>query len=84
MTLNAACKDMLSAISAYLDGDLDATQCVEIERHCATCPQCADVVGALRQTVGLCHEAATVPLPDAVRVRAQESIQRLLAGERGK
>ncbi len=81
MTLNAACKDMLSAISAYLDGDLDATQCADIERHCAACPQCAEVVGALRQTVGLCREAAAVPLPEAVRTRARESVQRLLSGE---
>ena len=81
MTLNPACKRMLSAISAYLDGDLNATECIEIERHCAGCPQCAEVVGALRQTVGLCRDAAAVPLPESVRARARASVRHLLASE---
>lgn len=76
--MTPACQEMLSAISAYLDGDLDATQCHEIERHCAGCPKCAAVVGSLRQTVGLCRDAARAPLPDAVKARARESIRRLL------
>lgn len=76
--MTPACERMLSAISAYLDGDLDATQCDEIERHCSGCPECAAVIGSLRQTVGLCRDAAQAPLPDAVRTRALESIRRLL------
>ena len=74
----AECKAMLSAISAYLDGDLGATECAEIERHCAQCPACTEVVATLQQTVGLCRHAATVPLPDAVRARARASIRHLL------
>lgn len=77
-----ACTRMLSAISAYLDGDLEATQCAQIEQHCAGCPTCAEVVAALQQTVGLCRNAATTPLPDQVRARARASIRRLLGTDR--
>jgi len=73
-----ACREVLSNISGYLDGELDTTACAAIERHCVMCPTCAELVKGLRETVGLCRQAATVPLPDAVRRRAIESVRRLL------
>jgi anti-sigma factor RsiW len=77
------CRAMLSSISAYLDGDLDAAECRTIERHCQTCPECASLVDGLRQAAGLCRQAGTAPLPEAVRKRARASIRRLL-DDRGR
>ena len=79
--VNAGCSQMLAGISAYLDGDLDATACQAIEQHCRDCSRCAALVAGLRQTIGLCREAGSTPLPDGVRQRAKASIARLLAGE---
>ena len=78
--MNAECSAMLAGISAYLDGDLDATACQEIERHCRDCSNCAALVNGLRETIGLCREAGTAPLPEPVRQRAKASIERLLGG----
>jgi anti-sigma factor RsiW len=72
------CTAILANISAFLDGDLDATSCAAIEAHCSACPRCAAVVEGLKQTVGLCRSASAAPLPDAVRRRALDSIRRLL------
>jgi anti-sigma factor RsiW len=72
------CQEVLANISGYLDGELDTTACDAIERHCQECTSCAGLVNGLRETVGLCRQAATVPLPDAVRQRARESVRRLL------
>ena len=72
------CKEVLSHISGYLDGELDAMACDAIDRHCLECASCAALVNGLRETVGLCRQAATAPLPDAVRQRARESVRRLL------
>jgi len=72
------CKGVLAKISAYLDGDLDLTACDAIERHCCECRSCASLVNDLRETIGLCRQAGTVPLPDAVRQRARESVRQLL------
>ena len=77
--VKAQCGAMLAGISAYLDGDLDATACQAIELHCRACPRCAAVVDGLRETIGLCREAGKTPLPEAVRQRARASIERLLA-----
>lgn len=72
------CRTILASISAYLDGDLEATACTAIEQHCERCSRCAALVAGFRQTVGLCRQAGAAPLPDAVRARAQASIRRLL------
>jgi anti-sigma factor RsiW len=72
------CREALASISGYLDGDLDSTACDALERHCLACSNCAALVKGLRETVGLCRQAATVPLPDAVRRRALESVRQLL------
>jgi anti-sigma factor (TIGR02949 family) len=77
---NIDCRTALAGISAYLDGELAPNACDAIEQHCETCPQCAALVKGLRETVGLCREAAAVPLPESVRARARDSIRRLLAG----
>ena len=77
------CEAILGGISAYLDGELPTTECAAIERHCEACPECAAVVAGLRQTIGLCRDAASLPLPDQVRARAQASIRRVLDGKDG-
>ena len=77
--VNAECGAMLAGISAYLDGELDATACQAIERHCRDCARCAALVKGLRETIGLCREAGSAPLPEPVRQRAKASIERLLA-----
>jgi anti-sigma factor RsiW len=75
---NDECKTILANISACLDGDLDRTGCDAIERHSRHCPGCAALVSGLRETVGLCRQAASVPLPETVRQRARDSVRRLL------
>lgn len=72
------CQEILAGISAYLDGELDAAACDVIEQHCRTCGECAALVAGLRETVGLCRQAGSAPLPEAVRQRARASVQRLL------
>ena len=69
--VNDECGAMLAGISAYLDGDLDAAECQAIERHCQGCSRCAALVDGLRETIGLCREAGSAPLPEPVRARAR-------------
>lgn len=82
-SVNQECQTILGGISAYLDGDLDTTACEAIERHCQGCLRCAALVKELRETVGLCRRAASVPLPESVQQRARASVQRLLDADSG-
>ena len=79
--MSAECHDILASISAYLDGDLNATACDAIERHCHNCSRCASLVRGLQKTVGLCRQAGSAPLPESVRQRARDSVRRLLEQE---
>ena len=79
-----ACEEVLASISSYLDGELDTTACDAIEQHCLTCSSCAAVVNGLRATIGLCRQAATVPLPEDIRRRARESVRQLLDRQRNE
>ncbi len=72
------CREILASISAYLDGELDRTACVAIDRHCQQCASCGALVESLRATIGLCRQAASEPLPDAVRERVRARVRRLL------
>ncbi|MCC7009778.1 MAG: zf-HC2 domain-containing protein [Acidobacteria bacterium] len=73
-----ACQETLRNISAYLDGDLDASACDAIEQHSLECPGCAALLDGLRKTVGLCRQAANVELPEDVRERAKAAVRQLL------
>jgi len=75
---SSECAAILANVSAYLDGELEATACAAIEAHCATCSSCARLVEGLRRTIGLCRHAGTVPIPEDVRARARDSVRRLL------
>lgn len=84
MTAPSDCKAILRNISAYLDGELDHTACDAIERHCRECSSCESIVKGLRETVGLCRQAGSAPLPEAVRARARDSVRRLLDRDQKK
>jgi anti-sigma factor RsiW len=75
------CRTILADISAYLDGELESTACQAIEQHCQECAGCATLVSGLRKTLGLCREAASTPLPEAVRRRARDRVRELLDRE---
>ena len=81
---STACRDTLGRVSAYLDGDLDKSECVLIEQHCRECADCARLVDGLRRTVGMCQDAAKAPLPKEVRDRARASVRHLLENPKRK
>lgn len=64
-----ACKDMLGNLSDYIDGELEAELCAEIEQHVSECVNCSIVVDTLKRTVTLYHEHGHEPLPDDVKLR---------------
>ncbi len=60
---------MLGNLSDYIDGELEAELCAEIENHLACCENCRIVVDTLERTVTLYHDHGHEPLPDDVRTR---------------
>ncbi len=64
------CKQLLGNLSEYIDGELQAELCAEIEEHLKDCDNCRVVIDTLRKTVELYEQVAEpAGLPEAVRER---------------
>lgn len=70
MTHPHNCREMLGALSDYVDDALSPQVCAEIEKHLAECQNCRVVVDTLKKTVYLVRQTAPNPnLPEDVRTR---------------
>ncbi|HCS40316.1 MAG TPA: anti-sigma factor [Anaerolineaceae bacterium] len=64
------CSTMLGDLSDYIDGNLQAEICAQIEEHMKTCDNCRVVVDTLRKTIELYeHCSDNVELPGEVKER---------------
>jgi anti-sigma factor (TIGR02949 family) len=58
------CRQILSSLSDYIDGELQAELCARLEQHLEGCENCRVVVNTLRKTIELyrtTNEAADLP-----------------------
>jgi anti-sigma factor (TIGR02949 family) len=67
---NHNCRDLLGSLSDYVDGELEAELCAQLEQHLASCENCRIVVDSLHKTVYLYQTtAAQSGVPHGVRER---------------
>jgi len=66
---HANCRELLGQLSDYIDGELEATLCSELETHLAGCPNCRIIVDTLRKTIALYQTHAASDLPPDVEQR---------------
>jgi len=80
------CKRMFALLSEYLDLELPAETCRDIEAHMAGCSPCLQFTESLRKTIELCHSYQPQELPEPMandaRKRLLETYQRMLAARR--
>lgn len=69
MAEHSHCQDLLSTISEYVDGTLQAELCSMLEAHLDGCENCKIVVNTLRKTLEIYQENADEKLPGDVRER---------------
>jgi anti-sigma factor RsiW len=63
------CHGLLGQLSDYVDGELEAALCVELEAHLAECPNCRVMVDTVRKTITLYRSQSPVELPSDVQDR---------------
>jgi len=68
---HTSCESLLGSLSDYIDGELGAELCRQIEKHIAECENCRIVVDTTRKTIDLVHTSSSPEsgLPDDVRDR---------------
>jgi predicted anti-sigma-YlaC factor YlaD len=67
----ARCQELLGQLNAYMDGDLIAELCHDLEQHLADCSDCRVVFDTLAKTVTLYHtlDETPVALPADIEAR---------------
>ncbi len=70
----AQCHLLLEKLSDYLDGEVSAELCAEIEHHLDGCDDCRVVVDTLRKTMALYRELPQPELPLEARLRLYKSL----------
>lgn len=75
--LEPRCRDFFNQLSDYIDGELAASLCAELEQHLAGCPNCRIVVDTTRKTVSLYRRyGRPAELPAGVSERLWQAIER--------
>ena len=67
--MNHLCDALKAQLSEYIDGELDAHLCAEIEAHLAGCENCRILVDTLRKTIYLYRQQSPVEMPADVKER---------------
>ena len=73
----ANCRHLLDQVSDYIDGELEATLCAELEKHLADCDNCRVLVDTLHKTVLIYqkdYQQRQVTLPNEVTARLWEAL----------
>jgi RNA polymerase sigma-70 factor (ECF subfamily) len=80
------CKKMFALLSQYLDMELPAGTCEEMQAHIAGCEPCMAFTESLRKTIDLCRSYRPQELPDPMardaRHQLLEAYQKMLASRR--
>lgn len=69
------CHDLLGQLSDYVDGELEASLCAELEAHLAECPNCRVMVDTVRKTIILYRTQAAVELPSDIEARLYKVLE---------
>jgi anti-sigma factor RsiW len=77
------CREVFAQLSDYLNMELPAEACLEMEAHIAACAPCVEFTESLRRTVELCrqYQPGTLPPPlsEEARAKLQQAYRKMLA-----
>ncbi len=69
------CEDLLAALNAYVDGELELDICEPFQEHLRACNPCQIVVDNIRQTIQLYQAERRYPLPDQFHERLSRALR---------
>ena len=78
------CKEILSRLHAYVDGEVQAGLMREMEEHLGICPSCRSQVERIRQVDDMLASMTVPPLPQRFSARVMAEARRRALPEPGK
>lgn len=76
------CRQAVSLVTAYLDGALEPSEHVRLERHLDECPHCSEHVRQIEATILVTGQAVLEDLDPLAREDLMEVYRRWLQEER--
>ena len=55
------CRELITFLADYLDGELPPAKVKEFERHLAVCPSCVQYIASYQETIRMAKSAMTAP-----------------------
>lgn len=71
----STCKKLLTELSNYLDGELDAALRAEIEAHAKRCPNCYIIIDSTRKTVEIFKGCGPYDVPVELHMRIEQAVR---------
>ena len=72
---NETCREVFALLSDYLNLELPADLCAQMEAHIAGCSPCIEFADSLRRTVELCKQYQPTELPAPLGEKAKQQLQ---------
>jgi len=70
------CRKLLGEMSDYVDGELSADLCRELEEHLQDCPNCRVMLDSLTKTIRVFREGNEEPLPESLKASLKQALAR--------
>ncbi len=81
-SVSRECKQLFSALSDYLDNELDPTRVAAIEKHLDDCKPCVAYLATLEETVRRCKRHCPPAVGAKLTRQVREAVKRLAAASR--
>jgi anti-sigma factor RsiW len=69
------CKRILEELNLYIDGELDAELCKQLEAHLKDCERCRIVLDTTKKTIQFYRNETPMELPAGVRERLHDAVR---------
>jgi len=70
------CKGLLAQLHDYIDDELEAVLCAEIEEHLAGCDDCRVLIDTTQKTITLYRRQTPVDVPEGAMARLRQALDK--------
>ena len=75
---SSGCPDIVSLYSKYLENEIEAGVCRDMQKHLDSCKPCTSVCDSLKETLRLCGSLSAAKVPGSVQASVRHALRALL------
>lgn len=74
-----SCPDIPRMFSRYLEGEISAARCAQMEKHLEECPRCRESCDSLKRTLSACRTSSKAKVPVAIQRSVRKALKIFLS-----